>query len=186
MRQFFRLRVIPGEEPNCELSAVNTSSCWKNGYLSLLEGGSQRCTIIFTIAQSMSHLEACTFVWLPHLGKSHQYCGQPFPGKIIKLSLGNSLAVQRTSLLAQMVKYLVQCGRPVFDCWVRKIPWRREWQITLVFLPGEFHGQRNPWAIVHGVTKSQIRLSNYYHHHLAVQWLRLHTLTAKGLGPLLG
>ena len=88
MRQFFRLRVIPGEEPNCELSAVNTSSCWKNGYLSLLEGGSQRCTIIFTIAQSMSHLEACTFVWLPHLGKSHQYCGQPFPGKNYKIKSG--------------------------------------------------------------------------------------------------
>ena len=26
--------------------------------------------------------------------------------------------------------------------WVRKIPWRREWQPTLVLLPGEFHGQR--------------------------------------------
>ena len=23
---------------------------------------------------------------------------------------------------------------------VRKIPWRREWQPTPVFLPGEFHG----------------------------------------------
>ena len=26
---------------------------------------------------------------------------------------------------------------------VRKIPWRREWQPTPVFLPGEFHGQRS-------------------------------------------
>jgi len=24
-----------------------------------------------------------------------------------------------------------------FDPWVRKIPWRREWQPTPVFLPGE-------------------------------------------------
>ena len=30
-----------------------------------------------------------------------------------------------------------------FDPWVGKIPWRRAWQPTLVFLPGEFHGQRN-------------------------------------------
>ena len=35
--------------------------------------------------------------------------------------------------------------------WVRKIPWRREWQSTLVFLPGEFHGQKSleiycPWG----------------------------------------
>ena len=31
----------------------------------------------------------------------------------------------------------------VFDPWVRKIPWRREWQPTSVFLPEEFHGQRS-------------------------------------------
>jgi len=33
--------------------------------------------------------------------------------------------------------------RPGFDPWVRKIPWRRKWQLTPVFLPGEFHEQRN-------------------------------------------
>jgi len=38
-----------------------------------------------------------------------------------------------------------------FDLWVRKIPWRREWLPTQVFLPGEFHGQRSlagysPWG----------------------------------------
>ena len=27
--------------------------------------------------------------------------------------------------------------------WVRKIRWRRKWQPTAVFLPGEPHGQRN-------------------------------------------
>ena len=30
-----------------------------------------------------------------------------------------------------------------FDPWVGKIPWRRKWQPTLVFFPGEFHGQRS-------------------------------------------
>ena len=40
---------------------------------------------------------------------------------------------------------------PGLDPWVRKIPWRRERLPTLVFLPGEFHGQRrlmgyNPWG----------------------------------------
>ena len=29
-----------------------------------------------------------------------------------------------------------------FDPWVRKILWRRTWQPTPVFVPGEFHGQR--------------------------------------------
>ena len=36
-----------------------------------------------------------------------------------------------------------QCGRPGFDPWVRKIPWRRQWQPTPVFLPGKFHGRRS-------------------------------------------
>ena len=30
-----------------------------------------------------------------------------------------------------------------FDPWVRKIPWRRAWQHTAVFLPRESHGQRS-------------------------------------------
>ena len=30
-----------------------------------------------------------------------------------------------------------------FQPWAGKIPWRRAWQPTPVFLPGESHGQRN-------------------------------------------
>ena len=30
-----------------------------------------------------------------------------------------------------------------FDTWVGKIPWRRKWQPTPVFLPGKSHGQRS-------------------------------------------
>ena len=38
-----------------------------------------------------------------------------------------------------------------FDPWVGKRPWRKEWLPTLVFLPGEFQGQRSlggysPWG----------------------------------------
>ena len=36
-----------------------------------------------------------------------------------------------------------RCRRHGFDPWVGKIPWRRAWQPTPVFLPGEFHGQRS-------------------------------------------
>ena len=35
-----------------------------------------------------------------------------------------------------------QCRIPGFYPWVGKIPWRRKWQPTLVFLAGESHGQR--------------------------------------------
>ena len=30
-----------------------------------------------------------------------------------------------------------------FNAWVGKIPWRKKWQLTEVFLPGKSHGQRN-------------------------------------------
>ena len=38
-----------------------------------------------------------------------------------------------------------------FNPWVGKIPWRRKWQPTVVFLPGESLGQRSlegcsPWG----------------------------------------
>ena len=46
-----------------------------------------------------------------------------------------------TSLVPQMVKNpVLQCGRPGFDPWVGKICWRRAWQPTPIFLPGESHG----------------------------------------------
>ena len=43
------------------------------------------------------------------------------------------------SLVAQMVKNPLA----VQETWVGKIPWRRAWQPTPVFLPGESYGQRS-------------------------------------------
>ena len=45
----------------------------------------------------------------------------------------------------------LQCGRPGFDPWVWKIPWRRKWQPTPVLLPGKSHEWRSlvgysPWG----------------------------------------
>ena len=42
-----------------------------------------------------------------------------------------------------MLKNLQQCRRSGFSPWVRKIPWRRKWLPTPVFLPGEVYGQRS-------------------------------------------
>ena len=44
-----------------------------------------------------------------------------------------------------------QCRRQGFSPWVGKIPWRRKWQPTPGFLPGEPHGQMSlagysPWS----------------------------------------
>ena len=51
-------------------------------------------------------------------------------------------------------EFACQCRwhkRGGFNPWVRKIPWRRKWQPTPVFLPGESHGQMSlegycPWG----------------------------------------
>ena len=40
----------------------------------------------------------------------------------------------------------LQCGRPGFNPWVGKIPWRRERLPTPVSWPGEFHGLYSPWG----------------------------------------
>ena len=47
-----------------------------------------------------------------------------------------------TSLVAQE-RICLQCRRPGFKPWGGRIPWKRGWQPTPVFLPGEFHGQRS-------------------------------------------
>ena len=50
-----------------------------------------------------------------------------------------------------------------FDPWVRKIPWSKAWQPTVVFLPRESHGQRSlvgyyPW----GHTESDMTEMTYH------------------------
>ena len=50
-------------------------------------------------------------------------------------------AYDKVSLEALIKEPTCQCrrhGRPALDPWVRKIPWRRTWQSTPVFLPGKF------------------------------------------------
>ena len=53
-----------------------------------------------------------------------------------------------TSLMIQKIKNKIRLQfkrhwKLRFSPWVRKIPWRRAWQPTPVFLPGESQGQRS-------------------------------------------
>ena len=41
------------------------------------------------------------------------------------------------------LRICLQCRRCEFDHWVGKIPWRRKWLPTPVFLPGKSHRQRS-------------------------------------------
>ena len=54
-------------------------------------------------------------------------------------SLVASLVTQKAKNLPAMQEMQETQVHP----WVGKIPWRREWQPTPVFLPGESHGQRS-------------------------------------------
>ena len=61
----------------------------------------------------------------------------------------------------RQLRICLQCGRPRFDPWLGKIPWRRKWQPTPVSLPGESHGQRSlagysPWSRKKSDTAEQL------------------------------
>ena len=66
-----------------------------------------------------------------------------------------------------VLEVICQCSRhkrSKFDPWVGKIPCRREWQPTPVFLPGEFHGQRSlagysQWDLIESDTTELLTLS---------------------------
>ena len=50
-----------------------------------------------------------------------------------------------------------------FSSWIRKLPWRREWQPTPVFLPGESCGQKSlvdysSWGCKDSDTAEQLTL----------------------------
>ena len=72
--------------------------------------------------------------------------------------------MERASLVAQMVENLTATQ----DTWIPPLgqedSWKREWQPTPVFLPGESHGQRSlggysPWRHEESDTSEQLTLS---------------------------
>ena len=79
-----------------------------------------------------------------------------------------------------------------FFPWVGKIPWRREWLPTPVFLPGGLHGQRNltgysPWGHKESDTTEQLSLSilllaslTFWYFNIFMSWLYI-----LGINPLL-
>ena len=74
------------------------------------------------------------------------------------------LPTQWASLVARWKRICLQCRRPGFDPWVGKIPWRRKWQPTPIFLPGKSHGQRSlagysPWG------HKELDMSEWLNHH---------------------
>ena len=63
-----------------------------------------------------------------------------------------------------------ECRRHGFDPWIGKIPWRRKWQPTPVFLPEKLCGRRSLAGYSPCIAKNRTRLSNWA---CAQQHLRL-------------
>ena len=68
-------------------------------------------------------------------------------------------------VLKKKKKTWLQCKRPGFDPWVRKIPWRKRWLNTKVLLPEEFHGLRSlagysPQGLQESGTTKQLTLKS--------------------------
>ena len=80
-----------------------------------------------------------------------------------------------------------RCRKCGFDLWVGKIPWRRKWKPTPVFLLGESHGQRSLTARVQEVSESGTTDQLSMHARpskLATRFLsRNHIISHMGSGP---
>ena len=66
-----------------------------------------------------------------------------------------------------------RCKKCRFSPWVRKIPWRRKWQPTPVFLPGNPIGREASWATVHGVTKNRSGLRTLHCHNVQLHHVKI-------------
>ena len=95
----------------------------------------------------------------PSMGFSRQeyWSGVPSPSPGITAYSGQTGNVSHTMATLGLPWWLrgkeicLQCRRPGFNPWVGKIPWRRAWLPTPVYLPGEFHGWKSltgysPWG----------------------------------------
>ena len=91
----------------------------------------------------------------------------------------------RASLLAQPVNNLPT----IQETWVQSTdpedPWRREWQLTPPFLPGESHGQRSlagysPWDCKKSDMTEQLTPSRTWGSHLPVPYLFAFSYCSQG------
>ena len=69
---------------------------------------------------------------------------------VYMLSLACFSLSRGTSLVAQTVKNMPAVRETWIHPWVGKIPWRRQWLCTPVFLPGECYGQRRCFTNIFG------------------------------------
>ena len=99
-------------------------------------------------------------------------CAQQKPNSVTSKNI--HLNVPYISIWLRWLRICLQCWRPRFYPWVKKIPWRRERRPMTIFLPGEVHGKRSleghsPWSHKESDMTEQLTLSLYFILHTKVQ-----------------
>ena len=89
-------------------------------------------------------------------GQGSLVCCSPWESQG-QMRLSDWITTTKASLLAQVVKNLLQSGRPGFYLWVWNIPWRRERHPYSSIFCLENSMDRGAWqATVHGITESDM------------------------------
>ena len=150
-------------DPKC-LTVQKKKLLYTKGFLESLKYDFNHLQLLFWEAKR--HVLVwirCILFLSRHLNMlSYSYLRQPrwnilhFPDKQTKVSvdLGLPQVTQGLPRWLSGKEPACQCRRlkrPRFNSWVGKIPWRRAWPHTPVFLPGESCGQRSlagcsPWG----------------------------------------
>ena len=122
-------------------------------------------SLTFSIKLVISHICTCTHT---HVCT----CAQQKPNSVTSKNI--YLNVPYISIWLRWLRIRVQCWRPKFYPWVRKIPWRRERLPVTIFLPGEAHGKRSlegrsPWSHKESDMTEQLTLSLYFILHTKLQ-----------------
>ena len=65
----------------------------------------------------------------------------------------------------------LHCERPGFDPWVGQIPWRRAWQPTPVFLPGESPWTEDPGGLQSTASQRAEHDRATHQQHIILLWL---------------
>ena len=100
-----------------------------------------------------------------YLETLHMISVQPAVAKFSRLE---GLRTSQVCLCKESACQCRRCKRGMFDPRVGKIPWRREWKSSPVFLPREFHGQ-----------KSLESYSTWGHKRVRCDWACMHAQKAK-------
>ena len=120
------------------------------------------CTWDSLVAQTVKNLPAMQKIWVRSLGREDPWRKMWLPTPIFlsgefngqrSLTDYSPWGYQESDTTEWLSLYFPwwysgkefthQCRRLRFSPWIGKIPWRRKWQPTPVFLPGKFHGQRS-------------------------------------------